>query len=281
MKTSMCACASVLAALVPLVLCGTGCTLVGFGIGSAADSGLPDRTNVESWRLDEVKTGTDVSIVLRDGSIYNGEFKGVVRDSLSDYQARYGEYLAGRTRFSRLPRVGDSVWVVLTTRERRRVEVVAYDYNGIYFSMRQGYQFLVRYTQIDTLNSGDTVWSGYALSLAVTDEQTPVLGSIVLEGPSGDERREYPLSDIQQISYKTSKRGAISGALVGFAVDAVVIVAILVSQEKEKAVCPRSTYPAGRVTPAPSCTVMMEIGCLRFGDVQRGDLPGASTDRLG
>ena len=58
----------------------TGCTAIGFGVGAMVDSANGKQT---AGGLSRVRTGTDITMWLRDGRKLHGQFLGS-RDSLSE-----------------------------------------------------------------------------------------------------------------------------------------------------------------------------------------------------
>lgn len=54
-----------------------GCTLIGFGIGAAADASKPDYQQIPGWQVQSIKKGTAVNVILLDQEVVNGKFLGV------------------------------------------------------------------------------------------------------------------------------------------------------------------------------------------------------------
>lgn len=59
------------AAILLLTAAAAGCTLLGFGIGSAIDSGKYD-AEVAGWQFQEVKPGTELELNLKNGASVEG-----------------------------------------------------------------------------------------------------------------------------------------------------------------------------------------------------------------
>jgi len=63
---------AIVATVVLLQQCG--CSLIGLGVGSIIDSRKPKETSISSWQLFDVKQGTKVKLVLKDGRVIEGTF---------------------------------------------------------------------------------------------------------------------------------------------------------------------------------------------------------------
>ena len=235
------------AALFLLLLSTQGCSLVGLGIGAAIDSGNPDYVFVTSWGIDTLKVGEEVTFSLKDGSRLAGEFGGVEPGALDPYRARYAEYLAAEGALSPLPRVGDSVLAAFFGGEPIRPQVVAYGYNTMYFVLpSKSRPSPVRYSHIDTLFYNGKAWSGYSLRNEVHGGRVPLLDVATLLGDHPDSARRFvPLSDISLISVEKSKSGALTGLLIGLAVDVTIIVVAAVNAADKESTPPPSSSGTG------------------------------------
>jgi hypothetical protein len=231
--------------LLPIFLSVQGCSLIGLGIGAIADGNRPDTTNVTSWSIETIPIGQDVTLSLNDGYGLgygvSGEYAGLALDSLNQYNARYEKFLAARDVPLPLPPVGDTVSIVfkrgqgVAKAERIQRQVAAYGYNGIYFLVSPNGTIINLYAHIDTLIHNGMSWSGDDLRWVVVREHVPVRDMVVLRGdPPDTARRSVPLSDVNQISYETSKNGKAIGFFVGLAVDVVVIIVVATNAEEEK-----------------------------------------------
>ncbi len=92
--------------LVPIL---TGCSVVGFAVGTAIDGSHPKYSAVEDGKLDDVKDGKQVIVKLDDSTEIAGKFGG---NSLTDDSIYIRTYTQARTEIASqliLPGIGDTV----------------------------------------------------------------------------------------------------------------------------------------------------------------------------
>jgi len=79
------------AALVVLLLLtfSSGCSLIGYGIGTAIDNGRPNVVPVHDSRADNLGTGEKVYCIANDGEVIRGKVKGYSQLTPEEYAHRY------------------------------------------------------------------------------------------------------------------------------------------------------------------------------------------------
>ncbi len=89
-----------------------GCTAIGHSIGSSIDDNNANSDTLRGRTVVEVKPGTGVRVVTKDGSTYLGSFRGVGTASLALYQHEYRYWRDSCTTCQLVPQIGDSVTLI-------------------------------------------------------------------------------------------------------------------------------------------------------------------------
>jgi hypothetical protein len=196
-----------------------GCSLIGAGIGIAFDSSKPDSVSVSSWGVDSLTPGKDVTITLKNGTVYEGTFRELKYDSFQEYDERYNKYFKTRSSQVKFPKPLDSIIVKTVSRLVVSAQLLAYDYNCIY--VRQTLGLLeIRYSHIlDIEFSGKMIQSKTLLDWLIADS-VPLRTTIVMsDNSAGGISRTVHLSEVYRIEYKNSKHAALTGFVIGAVFD--------------------------------------------------------------
>ncbi|NIT56718.1 MAG: hypothetical protein GWN00_10940, partial [Aliifodinibius sp.] len=71
---------SFLLLLLFLMFSSNGCSLIGYGIGSAIDSGQPQKYKYK--KIGELQSGDRMRVIRRDSTIIEGRYKGMAADGM-------------------------------------------------------------------------------------------------------------------------------------------------------------------------------------------------------
>lgn len=197
------------------------CTLVGFLIGARSDSRKQPQV-MEPAGLSKVETGRTVDLALVSGQVQRGKFLGVELLEADEYARRWARAQERLGPEVLLPPLGAAVFgadgtdlaspfqgvdpgAVVVSRPGRpgvvRLEL------GTVGSVGQGEQRLERATLLRLLHEG----------------RLPARSQIALSGP-GREPVRIPLEDVTTVTIQPVRHGKLTGALVGLALDALVVV---------------------------------------------------------
>ncbi|MDH4070094.1 MAG: hypothetical protein OEV30_06690, partial [Ignavibacteria bacterium] len=91
------------------LLSGSGCSLIGYGVGSAVDSSRQDTTWISGWSNWELQESDSIAISVKGESVVQGLFLRWSQLPDSVYEQRYATGSSSGT-FS-LPRIHDTVRV--------------------------------------------------------------------------------------------------------------------------------------------------------------------------
>ena len=229
-----------------LILIIDGCSIVGFGIGTAVDRSRSDEKRIDVWEIGKVDEGTRMTIFLNDGSAIEGEYGGLAALPDSDYLADYRRIQNEETGPLILPQIGDTIRISTVHKSENEYRFRCFIYKYIKKASEfnnhpvAGNQFILAIP----LN-GD----GYIEEIALSDiQRVETMTGIVIEG---DNLREYsrqgrlplktaavlkpdsgaslymPVNQISSISIPRIKKTGKTLFIVGLVIDIVAALVIL------------------------------------------------------
>lgn len=98
-----------LAVLVPLA---SGCSLIGYAIGSSVDNSSPTWNRSERWKVKRLDEGRSVRVTLKDGSVVEGSFRTLVDIPSDQYANAYEATRKTSANGHLLPGIGENVEIV-------------------------------------------------------------------------------------------------------------------------------------------------------------------------
>ncbi len=203
--------------LTSAALAGSGCTLLGLAIGSAADS---DRAKVRprpAWRVASIPSGTPVVLKLVDGRRVAGESQGIRFRGPAEYVPLYE---AARADGIDLPELGPCTLVDVTS-ATQTVELLGLDPLAIVVRTPGG-QTGFEFDRIAALrDAGERAWSGPSLKRLTERRDVPLLSMVLLRGIG----EPVPLESIVRVDapLPPSHQGKLVGAVAGLVVDGLLI----------------------------------------------------------
>jgi hypothetical protein len=216
-----------------MVLQMNGCCILGFTVGAISDAKKPDSEAIPGWEVSTIKPGTKIGISLRDGTEISGKFRSLEQTSTAEYTSRYEEIRGQQPDGLILPTIGDTITVISKSGDQFVGEFCGFDYEVMCIR-------LPRMTEpikgnLDLVSSiidrrGNVVEMGTIRKLT-SEGEIPFLSEIVLQSEGWSYWSELgevriPLDKIYQIQVPVKKRGALTGLLVGAAVDVIVIAVV-------------------------------------------------------
>lgn len=201
-----------------LALSSTACTALGALIGSQIKSPSKDMRTAPVTELSQVKVGHAVVLHLKDGRVLSGKFGGVgVRDT-DEYARAYAVARDEHREGPGLPVLGP-VTILLTGGKKEEGVLVGLDLGGVAFRSSRGTLDRLTFPAISALSDSTSTISGDALERLALSVGVPLLGEVRMEEPP----QRVHLDAVAQVEVPVLKGHAGVGALVGLAVDAVVV----------------------------------------------------------
>lgn len=220
----------------------SGCTLIGYGLGSAIDSSSkrtfgPEVFAPESAGRDTLKSGTKLKLNLRDGEVVEGKYLGVERLPAEEYAQVYA---GARERYqlqSALPEPGDTVTLALVTGRVLEGELLGFEGRRWVIFRRETLLRVAAADVVEMTDGGDCSVSGETLDRLLSSGAVPTMSALALEvvvsegRTRREERRLIPLDSILSATYKPTS-GRTVGTLAGLAIDVVALIGAIQLREE-------------------------------------------------
>jgi hypothetical protein len=211
------------------------CSLIGLGIGSIIDaSSVKETKNIDAWKVKELKRGTRVIAVFKDGREMEGKFLGVKQASFEEYAQRYQKFRNNFPENLYLPDIGDTITLITTRDVRYDVTFVAFEYEAILIRMTDAEKSTLAHLRLfkSIDNRKGNVLAVDTLKSLFSQNKIPLLSFMEIEDING--KYQIGLEEIQYISFTTSKNsGKITGFIIGLTIDCVLIAALIESSKEE------------------------------------------------
>ena len=229
-----------IAAVVLLQQCG--CSLIGLGVGSAIDSGNKKQIPVEGWQIADVPEGTNVTVVLNDGSSVIGKLCGIDFAGSASFQDDYVRAQREDSAAAILPTLGDS----LVLKGRWGAQIVG-KFIGVDRSRTKDkweYWFkiaeegreeprLCRLSDVHDIRKGDgSSIAGLDFGRILNETVNTSISMINVCGDPGGSQ-SIPASDINHVTFTKKGKAAQTGFLIGLAVDATIIVVAVIASNQD------------------------------------------------
>jgi hypothetical protein len=225
MKTKMLVSAVCVVLVLTVSWMFVGCGLIGFLVGIASDESKPDTLTVRSWEIQTLPPGSDVTVVLKSGDAFQGAYKGLVYGSAEEYADRFARNRLQWPPGVAIPSVNDNVTLTLKSGQEYDYKLIAYDYRSLLLRSAAS-PFAVQYQNIRTMSSKGKTLTSDSLQDLISKLDVPFYTAAAFETKTGTDSTF--LNEIGQVKVKNSKHGAVTGLLVGLAVD-VIVVAVIAS----------------------------------------------------
>jgi hypothetical protein len=209
-----------------LAVAATGCSLIGFGIGSAVDSAA---SKVPGWKVDAVRPGRKLALRLTDGTVIHGPFVGVERSFDEAYRERYEEARSVRgTQIPALPALGPAT-VIGTHGDATEVEIVGFDPDAVWLRRGAGEPYRQRLDTLSQIRNGDSAIKVASLRPVVGSGAVPAVSTVHV----GESR--VALERISGIRYQGQSGGKATGFVLGLVLDVLVVASL--NSEPEPSDC--------------------------------------------
>ena len=160
MKEKMIQSLSILAGIFILINV-SGCSMIGYGIGTAIDNSKEDYRTKEKWDTGTAKKGRKVRVTLQNGNVIKGRYRGLDNLDYSDYTKRCNDFRQQSSETATYPCPGDVLTIVTATDDSIVGKFLGYDIN---YRLDENDS-----SAFEVLNQPDL----YRLTLTVTDDSSP------------------------------------------------------------------------------------------------------------
>lgn len=217
----------------------TGCSLVGWGIGAMTDSNKKGGEEVAGLAgLRTCEYGAEITLFTREGRKIEGEFAGIRDLNRRDYDREYLAAVETLKVGNQLPYPADSIafdyYNVPGKPVRGRFRGLNPGTLALWRSPNQFSLSGIRNLRGDSARTLDLD----ALRAAMETGSLPYLTRGVLV-ERGNDTLEVPISEILRIERDTGGNAALTGFLIGAAVDAVVVVLYFAALKQTEESCNR------------------------------------------
>jgi hypothetical protein len=217
-----------------------GCSLMGLGIGSIVDAHKPSHMEVPLSKIETIKPGTKVDILLRDGDTLKVIFAGVTSIPAQEYAETYAKVQEQKLEGTILPDLGDTITVIDTLGKESTYEFLGYAHEWI--SVRplgKSESIKVPYpTVAKTTDSRGNVVQGEALDKLISEARIPFLSAIAIEKVLSSTQisrteaqriattQRIPFDKVYRVQRPLKKNAKVTGLIIGAAVDVTVAIVI-------------------------------------------------------
>lgn len=207
------------------------CTIILTNAGVAADARNPGPGLIPRESLVLLDAGTPLVVHLADSTVLSGRYAGVELGDPVSYRVAYEAWRSSRADSAGWPGIGETVtahgrsdppWI------RGRGSFAGFTVRGAAIAGRREGDPLteLRFADDGTIGIGDRLRHHYDVHRGITAGM-PVLTRIRVRTKPAGELRTVPWSDVEAVTVgKAFSRGA-TGAIVGLALDALVVVVVV------------------------------------------------------
>jgi hypothetical protein len=217
-----------------------GCTLIGFGIGSAIDASSPYPKYVSPQEILAIENSSQVAVTTRDTLIY-GQYLGPRFIPADTYAKSYHKWKEESANGGFMISPWDSV--VVWSRENRRAnkneaQFVGFIPDGIRLETWKNHTMIsesdVPVNNVDSVTNNHGITTpGQLLREQMRGRNVPFMIEIMIKQPgvSGD-TMHLPLEKVVSIQSQTHPKGASTvGAITGAVIDAAIIIVSVVAMQ--------------------------------------------------
>jgi hypothetical protein len=234
-------------ALPGLIVSQSACTAIGYGIGSAIDSGSRQRLAPESFAPDTIEPGKTLKLRLRDGGVVEGKYLGLEPLPAEEYAARYAWTREQHLVNVPLPELGDTVTLCMTWGGELDAEFLGFDlYKVLVRKLGEPGPESVRPGDIDMLRvRGNAAIGGETLALLLSEGAFPFHSAVAMQvqpaiGLAGG-KRLLPMDEVLFIEWN-SGTARTAGTIVGATIDVAILVAAVYCAASECLMGPSGWY---------------------------------------
>lgn len=244
MKLKYVTCGLSVFVVITAVLYFNGCSFIGYSIGKKMDNSKPDFIAIPGWELETIKEGTQIDIILNNGTLVSGEYAGFGFEPTDEYALRFTESQEALSEEVVLPNLGDTIIVTMNDGKEYTVAFAGFGQESVivqsFVSTARQEVVLSRVENImDT--KGNMIESGIMRKLTF-ENKIPYRTTILVR--KGAKRTSVALDRVNQVQVWLEKNAKKTGFLLGAVIDATILVGVIssyISSEKEPEPPPDTT----------------------------------------
>ena len=226
--------------IVPLVLpyfVFFGCSAIGYMIGQSSNPGTEGRV-ISGLGLDSIALGTDVKVVRYDHSAVVGSYDGLSPYPPRLYRARYDTLVARSGYRGFVPKLNQ--WITLTAGGKSSEGAFkGIDFGELLFQRDMALDTTsVPLEDVDCIQAFDSLRLEGPMLLKLVRAGTMPGRHLILLQSGGDVLR-IPYESVEIIVTQPTNSGALTGLLIGAAIDVTVAIVIVVSMNEAADDCNR------------------------------------------
>jgi hypothetical protein len=205
-----------------------GCTVIGFGLGAASDSGKTDYQCCTVKELSEKQKGSVIKVIKKNGEELQGKLIGLEKRDEKEYLEDYNQIKKRGINEDSLPALGETLILLISAGKEINCRLVGFDYDGIIVTeegsnvySKGRFQSLKEAEIID--GEGNKI-EVPGLERMIETGKIPVLSVLKIQTASG-EININPV-EISVILMVNKKDGKIKGLVLGAIVDCALLIII-------------------------------------------------------
>ncbi|WP_457565793.1 hypothetical protein [Caldithrix abyssi] len=203
------------------------CAMVGLGIGLVMQKNETLEIKPEDQDSGFLLAGQKLQFVLQNDSLINGKLRAVEMLPREIYGKTYNRFLSKQPAENRLPALNDTLTLIYRSKLRERALFEGWDKSGMWIRLPvSGKTLRFPYRQIFVMRWNEFQWSGDSLPGLLTKWQVPLRSELKVEIKNGRILR-IAWNDIRRIYYRKKSHYALTGFLIGFTIDSIILFKIL------------------------------------------------------
>ncbi|UCD05385.1 MAG: hypothetical protein JSV98_09750, partial [candidate division WOR-3 bacterium] len=213
--------------IIAAILHFSGCSYIGYSIGKRIDDSRPDSIAIPGWELETIKEGTQIDIILSNGTIVSGEYAGFGSESADEYAVRFKERREALSEEVVLPNLGDSIILSMDNAKEYTVAFAGFGRDSIIIqslvsTVREEVALSIVERITDT--KGNTLESAVIRAL-ILENKIPYRTTVLIK--EGAKITSVALDMVKQVQIQFEKNAKKIGLLIGAVIDVAIIVGVL------------------------------------------------------
>jgi hypothetical protein len=211
----------VLVSLLTVIIFCLDCATAACGlVASTADGTGPDSGSIAKFNMEEIKTGTPITVHMKDGSKERVKFVGVDSIPFEEYSAKYAKSRENLPDSIILPNLGDTITLALESWGREKVRFFGLGHNYIIISPISDSSIKkVNLKIIEEIydNNGNE----FVIHDIISQSYTPLSSKIIVENQRKME--EIDINEVENIQLNRKTNLMPAALFMGVLVDALTI----------------------------------------------------------
>lgn len=201
----------------------SGCSMIGYMIGADSDR-HPEVPN----EVNKIKKGNEYRFITLDKKIFQGEFTGIVRMDEDEYSVRYAEKKDPLSESQYLPSIGDTISLVSRVYGKKQAIFFGFDHQSTYLNYipanSQYASTLSNKHNFNILNANGEKITSAEIRKLISERKVAVMSEFYVS--KDDDAVKIPVDNVYKVEILGRRNGRVTGFLIGFAIDAGIVVAI-------------------------------------------------------